>query len=109
MEGIDREHHSDGLFLSGGRWRQAMMDLTGESYRHQIDAWVRMAGGKEGYWQDLGGGDALTRENFTGAQSGLRRPESGKDTLPRPSGGCGGVLRSGGEVLELEEAWGLYL
>ena len=86
-----------------------MMDLTGESCRHQTDARVRMAGGKEGYWQDLGGGDALTSANRTGARSGSGRLESGKKTLPRPSDELGEALRIGGEVIELEEAWGLYL
>jgi hypothetical protein len=76
------------------------MDLTGESCRHQIDARVRTGGGKEGDWQGLGGGEALTSANRTGARSGSGRPESEKKTSPSPSGDLGGAMGVGGGVLE---------
>ena len=109
MEGVDGKHHSDGLFLSGGRQRRAMLDLVGESCRKQIDTWVRTAGGKEGYWQGLGSGDALTSVNRTRARSGSGRPESGKKALPRPSDELGKALGIGGGVLDRLGARGLYL
>jgi hypothetical protein len=76
------------------------MDLTGESYKRRIEARVRTGGGKEGDWQGVGGGEALTRVNRPGARGGSGRPESEKKTSPSPSGDLGGAMGVGGGVLE---------
>jgi len=70
------KHHSDGQLLSGGRRRRVSSDLTGERFYHQIEVGVRRGGGFDGFWQSLGGGDGLTRENRVGIRGGSRRIEA---------------------------------
>ena len=62
-----------------------VLELAGEKSYHQIEVGVRSGGGFDGFWQSLGGGDGLTRENRVGIRGGSKRIEAvgvGEEDLP---------------------------